>query len=83
MINFCEQTTEFSWNPNASTTKPDRPQHVRPSTCVIAQDYSSAKFTSWRFWVGRGKEKFSARFKKVIISKFHFFFLNRVRLKLR
>jgi len=50
-----EQTTEFSWNPNASTTKPDRPQHVRPSACVIAQHYSSATFASWRFFLLQGK----------------------------
>jgi len=69
-----EQTTECTWNPSATTTKPDRPQHVRPSPCVIAQHYSSTTFASWGFFFPR-KENFSVRFKKAIISIFHFFFL--------
>ena len=64
-----EQTTEFSWNPNASTTKLDRPQHVRPATCVIAQQNSSATFASIRLYYS--KEKFGARIRNVIISIFY------------
>jgi hypothetical protein len=33
----------------SSTLDPDRPQHDRPVTCVIAQQYSSAIFVSLRF----------------------------------
>jgi hypothetical protein len=35
---------ESSSNPNSNTLEPDRPQHERPTICVIAQQYSSATF---------------------------------------
>ena len=33
---------ESDWNPNCNILETDRPQHDRPATCVIAQQYSSA-----------------------------------------
>jgi hypothetical protein len=45
--------------------KPDRPQHDRPATFVIAQQYSSATFVSMRFH--SRKEKFGVRLKNLII----------------
>jgi hypothetical protein len=42
--------------------EPDRPQHNRPTACVIAQQYSSATFVSSRFDCRR--EKFGVNLKK-------------------
>ena len=39
--NIYAYTRQFSWNPNSNTLELDRPQHDRPSACVIAQQYSS------------------------------------------
>jgi len=54
---------ESSLNPNPTTLAPDRPQNDRPAACVIAQQYSSAKFVSLR--LHSHMEKFGARFKNV------------------
>ena len=35
-----EYIRESSWSPSSSTLEPDRPQHDRLATCVIAQQYS-------------------------------------------
>ena len=45
----CVCTRESVWNPHSSTMEPDRPQHDRPAACVIAQQYSSSTFVSFRF----------------------------------
>jgi hypothetical protein len=42
-------TLQSSLNPDLNTHEPDRPQHDCPSVCVIAQQYSSANFVSFRF----------------------------------
>lgn len=52
-----------SWDPN--TLKPHRPQHDRPATCVIAQQYYPATFVSLRF---QFKEELCAHFKNVTAS---------------
>jgi len=46
--------------------KPDRPQHDRPATCVITQQYSSTFLVS--LISSSRNERFGMRFKKVIIS---------------
>jgi hypothetical protein len=50
-----------SLNPNCNTQEPDWPQHNRPTTGVIAQQYSSATFVSSRVHIRN--EKLGARFK--------------------
>jgi hypothetical protein len=52
-----------SWDPN--TPEPHRPQHDRPATCVIAQQYYPATFVSLRF---QFKEEMCVHFKNVIAS---------------
>ena len=42
--------------------EPDRPQHDIPSTCVIAQQHSSATFISRRLY--SRKEKIQVAFQK-------------------
>jgi hypothetical protein len=46
----------------------DRPQHYRPSACVIAQQYSSTTFIALSFH--SSKEKLGSRVKNIIISEF-------------
>jgi hypothetical protein len=58
-------TREWSWNANSNTPEPDRPQHDRPATCVIAQQYSSTTFVSLRFY--SRKKKIRPRFQKCFI----------------
>ena len=49
-------TRESSWNPNSSTSEPDRPRLDRSVAGVITQQYSSVTFVSLRFHA-RKKEK--------------------------
>jgi hypothetical protein len=58
-------------NPNSSTPEPDRPQHVSPTACVIAQQQSSATFVSLCFVPT--KRKFGVFFNN-FISSFSIFF---------
>jgi hypothetical protein len=53
------------------TLEHDRPQHIRPVACVIAQQYSSAIFFPLRFH--SRFEKFGPSLKNVI--SFFFFYL--------
>ena len=55
---------QFSWNPNYRTLDPDRPQHDRPATCAMAQQYSSATLVSLRSQHRR--EKYRDALKDVI-----------------
>jgi len=50
-----------NWNSDLNTTEPDWQQHDCPVTCVIAQQYSSATFTSLCFQFH--KETFGKHFK--------------------
>jgi hypothetical protein len=52
---MCIYTSKSNLNPNSSTLEPDRPQHYRPTACVIAQQYSSATFVSFSFYFGKEK----------------------------
>jgi hypothetical protein len=63
-------TKESTRNKNSSTLEPDRPQHDRTASCVIAQQYSSAAFVSLRF--RSSKEKAGVHLKNAVISIFHF-----------
>jgi hypothetical protein len=63
-------------NPTSETLEPDGPQHDCPSTCVIAQQYSSLTFVSLRLI--SHKEHFGVRLKMLL---FHFF--NYLSLELR
>jgi len=67
-------------NPNSSTLEPDRPQHIGPTACIIAQQYSSTTFVSLCFVHPR--KKVGVSFNNFIIS-FFYFFLNCVGMKLR
>jgi len=40
---------EPSWNPDCNALQPDTHQYDGPAACVIAQQYSSATFFSFRF----------------------------------
>jgi len=66
---FCELGCVYARRPsrkqNCNTLELNRPQRDRPTTCVIAQQYSSATFVSLRFH--SCKDKFDTRFKNVII----------------
>jgi hypothetical protein len=63
-------TRVSSWNPNSSTLEPDRPQHVRSASCVIAQQYSSPPFSNCAFIPTR---KNSARVSVRLLFKFLIF----------
>jgi len=54
-----------SLNQTSCTFEPDRPQHDHPTTCLIAQQYSSGTCVTLRSH--SRNEKFGARFKNVII----------------
>jgi len=64
-------TRGSSWNPNCNTLESDRPQHDRPTACVIVQQYSSDPFVSLR--PHSRKEKSGARFKSIYFSQFFIF----------
>ena len=59
-------TREFSWHRSYNILEPDRPQHDRPATSVIAQQYCSTTIVSLHF--NSRNEKFGARLKNVIRS---------------
>jgi hypothetical protein len=52
------------------TLEPDRPQHDRLATCVIAQQYSSTSLVSMH--LSSQKEKSGSRFKKNYFILFSF-----------
>jgi len=61
-------TMESCWNPNSKTRETDRPQHYRPTVCVIAKQYSSATFVSLRFHFRWGKIRHVVRKRHQLIS---------------
>ena len=65
-------TRESSWKPNSNRSEPDRPHYDSPAACVIAQDYSSATFLSFRF--NFRKEKLGGRFKIVTLHFLFYYF---------
>jgi len=81
MVNYIyiyiyEYTRQSSWNPNSSILGCDRPQHDRPATCVIAQQYSSVILVLLGFHFG--KWKFGVHLKKIFCL---FYFFNLITLK--
>ena len=58
-----------SRNLNSSTQEPDRPQHDRPTTCVITQQYSSAIFVS-RCFNTRKRKNSGKIYKKCYLFQF-------------
>jgi hypothetical protein len=60
-------------NPNCSTLEPDRLQHIGPTACIIAQQYSSATFVSLCFVPPPPPKKMGVPFNNFIISFFLFF----------
>ena len=63
--------------------EPDRPQHVRPAACLIAQQHSSVTLVSMHFYPRA--EKFGSGFKKQkVVSLYSRSFFKRMRkLKMR
>jgi hypothetical protein len=61
---------ESNLNSNSKTLEPDQPQHDRPITCVVTQQYSSLTYVSLTFH--SRKEKLGARLE--CFSFFIYFF---------
>jgi hypothetical protein len=63
IFNYYVHTKESSGNPKANTLEHQRPQHGRPTACVIAQQHSSGTFVSLSFHARQ--EKFGRRLKNI------------------
>ena len=75
---YAKYTRQLSWNTNSKTVEPDRSQRDRPAACVIAQQYSSAKFVSL---LSHSRNEKIGALKTSLFQKFVFFLS--VGLKLR
>jgi hypothetical protein len=64
IVKYTYIITYREWNPNPNSLQPNRSQHDRPATWVVAQQYSSATFVSLPSH--SLKQKFGERFEKVI-----------------
>jgi hypothetical protein len=60
----------FQTIPNSITPKPDRPQHDRYTTCVIAQQYSFSIFDLIKLSVATGKT--GGRVQKILVQFSYF-----------
>jgi len=75
-------TKKFDWNPNSTTMEPDR-WHDRPADCVIAQQYSPARYAPLRIHF-RKKNPARVSNMRLLQTVLHtlFFFLNSLSMKL-
>ena len=80
-LNQLQHTRKPSWNPTFNTPKFDCLRHDRVFTCVVAQQYFSPTFFSFRFHPPPQKKKICALFENAIIP--FFFFFNSPSLKWR